>query len=126
VQRGEWKTAEHRRIPRRDPSICSQRIVFEEPRIQISVQPIGLADKYSRTDKLLPEYDRNAARQQGKDNGLVGMYAFFDFHTQRQDDFCWKVKGWKPNRVRTATRRQLEAHRPRGRVASVSIRNSFN
>jgi hypothetical protein len=97
-----------------------QRIVFEEPHIQIGIQPIGFADKHRRTDKLLPEYDRNAAHQHGKDNGLVGVYAFFDFHTQRQDDFRWKVKGWEP--IEAAARRLLEA--PRGRSARVSTRSN--
>jgi hypothetical protein len=37
--------------------------------IQVRVQPIGFADEDCRTDKLLPEDARDAAHQQGKNDG---------------------------------------------------------
>jgi hypothetical protein len=69
MQRGNRKSAEHHRIPSGDPSICSQRVILGEAHVQVGIQPIGLADKYRGTDKLLPEYEHHAAHQHAKDDG---------------------------------------------------------
>jgi hypothetical protein len=41
---------------------------------QIRVQPIRLADEDRRTDNLLPEHDRYAAYENGKDDDSRGEF----------------------------------------------------